>query len=162
MKVIAFDQSTSKSGYSVFINGEYDHSGVVDFHLIENTQARFKRMYEELYKIVDKENPDMVIIEDVQAQGGNMATFKLLAQLQGILIGAFYARKIPYKIFTPTHWRRILEYKQGPKVKRAELKAQSKELVKKTFGWVKSEDENEAICINMAYHKEIADDGIDI
>lgn len=168
MKVLALDQSTTCSGYSVFIDGRYDHSGVVDLHLIKDTNVRFKRMYEELYKLVEDENPDSVVIEDTQAQGGNMSVFKLLCQLQGILIGAFYAKGIPFTIMTPSHWRNILGYSQGPKVKRAELKQQSKDYAKEHFGVTGKEDMLEAICIGAAYcieyceSKTIADNGIDI
>ena len=172
MKVLALDQSTTCSGYAVFIDGKYDHSGVVDLHLIKETNVRFKRMYEELYKLVEDEKPDRVVIEDTQAQGGNMAVFKLLCQLQGILIGVFYAKGIQFTVMTPSHWRNILGYAQGPKVKRAELKQQSKDYAKEHFGLTGKEDMLEAACIGDAYciehiddikvHKNIADDGIDI
>ena len=46
-----------------------------------------------------------------------------------------------------------MNYSQGAKVKRQELKQQSIDYVKNNFGLDLSEDECEAICINEAAHK---------
>ena len=69
-----------------------------------------------------------------------------------MLIGYAEAHKIKVHILLPSQWRAALSYSQGPKVKRAELKQQSADYVKKKYGFVKSEDENEAICEGIAAH----------
>ena len=153
MKTLAFDQSTTRSGFSVFVDREYDHSGLIDKHKNKDPQSRFKEMYEAIHEVIEKENPDVVIIEDTQMQGGNVASFKMLCQLQGAIIGICYVMNITFHIVTPTQWRAALHFRQGPKVKREELKSQSIEFAKKEFGIDRYEDEMEACCINAGFHQ---------
>lgn len=153
MRIISLDQSTTRTGYCCFVDGKYSHSGLIDKHKIKDINSRFQDMYEEIHQLIELENPDLVILEDTQAQGGNYATYKILCQLQGAIIGMCYAMKIGFLVLTPTQWRKALSYNQGPKVKRSELKEQSINFVKKTFGFEKSEDESEAISIGFAYYK---------
>ena len=56
-------------------------------------------------------------------------------------------------VVTPSQWRSALKFKQGPKVKREELKRQSIEFAKKEFGIDRYEDEMEAVCINAGFHQ---------
>ena len=44
MRILSFDQSTRVSGWSVFENGEYKDSGVIDLHKVEDTDERSKQM----------------------------------------------------------------------------------------------------------------------
>lgn len=162
LKILSLDQSTTRSGYAIFINEQYDHSGVIDKHTIKDSEARFKEMYEGIHDLIAEERPDIVVIEDTQAQAGNMGTYKILCQLQGAIMGMCYAMGIKFYVMPPVKWRSILGYRQGPKIKRAELKAQSLEFVKNEFGFAKSEDENEACAICAAFHRVNNADGIDI
>lgn len=153
MRVISFDQSTRVSGYAVFDDGEYVCSGIVDMSKskLETTERSFE-MAKRLWKILKEYKPDYVVIEDTQQQN-NVQTVITLARLQGMLIGYAEAHKIKVHILLPSQWRAALSYSQGPKVKRAELKRQSSDYVKNKYGFVKSEDENEAICEGIAAHK---------
>lgn len=152
MKIIALDQSTTRTGFSVFVDGKYDHSGLIDKHKNKDLHSRFKEMYEDIYKTIEKERPEIVVIEDTQMQGGNGLTYKILCQLQGAIIGMCYAMNIEFRVVTPTAWRSALHFRQGPKVKRDELKQQSIEYAKKEFGIDRYEDEMESCCINAAFH----------
>ena len=162
MKTLSWDQSTTRSGYCCFIDGKYDHSGLVDKHKNKDLQSRFKEMYEGIHEVIEQEKPDIVVVEDTQMQGGNPSTFKVLCQLQGAIIGMCYAMGIKFYIMPPVKWRSILNYRQGPKIQRAELKEQSLEFVKKEFGFEKGEDENEACAICAAFHRMNNAEGSDI
>ena len=151
MRVLALDQSTTRSGYSLFINEQYDHSGLVDKHKNKDLNSRFKEMYEGIHEVIETENPDIVVIEDTQMQGGNGATYKVLCQLQGAIMGMCYAMNIGFVVVTPSQWRSALCFHQGPKVKREELKAQSIAFAKKEFGIDEYEDQMEAVCIGAAF-----------
>ena len=153
MVIMSADQSTRKSGWSIFKDGEYLCSGVVDLSDSElDTDARSFEMAKKLCKVIKKYEPQELIIENVQQQS-SVATVITLARLQGMIIGYAEAHGVKTHILMPSQWRKALEYEQGPKVKRAELKKQSLEYVKQHFGFKKCEDENEAICINVAAHK---------
>ena len=153
MKVISFDQSTRVSGWSLFEDGEYVCSGVIDMSKSQlETDKRSFEMARRLWKILNEYKPDHLVLEDTQQQN-NVKTVIVLARLQGMIIGYAEAHKINVHILLPSAWRKALDYVQGPKVKRAELKQQSADYVKKKYGFVKTEDENEAICEGIAAHK---------
>ena len=155
MKVMSFDQSTRVSGWSLFQDGDYLCSGIVDMNTSKlNTSERSFEMAKELWKILKKYKPDHLVIEDTQQQN-NVKTVITLARLQGMIIGYAEAHKIKVHILLPSQWRAALSYTQGPKVKRAELKKQSAEYVKNKYGFDLPEDENEAICEGLAAYKII-------
>ncbi|MEE1301656.1 MAG: hypothetical protein UHD64_02635, partial [Bacteroidales bacterium] len=57
-------------------------------------------------------------------------------------------------ILPPSEWRSVLEFKQGSKVKREQLKEQSINYVKEHLGFDGfSEDRCEACCIGVAANK---------
>ena len=160
MKVISFDQSTRVSGWSLFEDGEYVCSGVIDMSKSElETQERSFEMAKAIWKLINKYKPDYLIIEDVQNQNSTK-TVIVLARLQGMLLGYAEAHGVQTRILAPSVWRRELNYTQGPKVKRAELKKQSADYVQNKYGFVMSEDENEAIALNDAARQKFKIDDL--
>lgn len=151
-KILAFDQSTKISAYSIFVDGWYVEHGCIDLHKMKDTSERIRAMGVELGKIIEKYSPNKVILEEV-AQQSNPLTLKLLARIQGVIIGFCAAHNIETYIVEPSKWRSVLLFKIGSGVKRAELKEQAANYVKNVYGLDLSEDENEAICINEAAHK---------
>jgi Holliday junction resolvasome RuvABC endonuclease subunit len=152
MRVLALDQSTRVTGWSLFDDGKYITSGIIDLSKIKDTTERTKQMGILICKKIEEYHPDHIVIEEVQCQS-NVDTVKKLARLQGVAIGFAAANNIPLHILEPTKWRAALGYKQGPRVERKALKQQSLDYVKNNFGFVFAEDRSEAICINEAAHK---------
>ena len=153
MRVLAFDQSTKITGWSLFVDEKYVDSGVIDLSKDTNTDRRSRQMGLDICKIITKSKPDVVIIEEVAMQS-NAQTLKLLARIQGVAIGFCAAHNIELHILEPAKWRSALSYIQGRSVKREELKQQSFDYIKENFGFDNfSEDRCEAICINAAAHK---------
>jgi Holliday junction resolvasome RuvABC endonuclease subunit len=159
-KVMSVDQSTRCSGYCFVEDNEYVCSGVIDMSKSElETPERSFEMAKAIWKLIKKYKPDYLIIEDVQNQNSTK-TVIVLARLQGMIIGYAEAHGVQTHILAPSVWRRELNYSQGPKVKRADLKKQSADYVKNTYGFIKSEDENEAIAINDAARKKFEIDDL--
>ena len=153
MKVLSMDQSTRVTGWSVFDDGQYVDSGVIDLHKITDTDERSKQMGLEICKLIEEHKPSEMVIEEVAMQS-NVNTLKKLARIQGMAIGFATAHNIPTHILEPSRWRASLNFVQGPKVKREQLKQQSRDFVKNILGLnIKSEDENEATAINEAAHR---------
>lgn len=153
MKILSFDQSTNLTGFSLLDNGEYVESGVIDKHSIKDTDKRIATMGLAMCKKIKEYKPDMVVIENIQKQS-NTKTVIYLARLQGCIILYCASKGIDLKVLHPSEWRSVLEYIQGPKVKREELKQQSRDYVKNALGLsIESEDEVEAVCINIAANK---------
>lgn len=150
--VLAFDQSTKISAYSLWVDDKYVESGVIDLHKMKDTSERIRAMGVELGKTIEKYAPDKVVIEEV-AQQSNPLTLKLLARIQGVIIGFCAAHNIETYIIEPSKWRSVLHFRIGSGVKRQELKAQAIQYIKDAYNLELSEDECEAICINEAAHK---------
>ena len=150
MRLIAFDQASITTGYSIFEDGKYVESGIIiksnKIPIIE----RIPQMAASICAKIKESRADAVFIEGVQTQS-NQKTVVDLARLQGGIMMWCSIKNIPLKILTPAEWRKILGYKMGPKVPRAELKQQSLDYVKEHFKLVDiSEDRAEAICIGAA------------
>lgn len=81
------------------------------------------------------------------AQQSNINVMKILAQLQGCIYALGLLSDLPVQTIKPTVWRQTLEFRQGAKVKRQELKEQALCYIKENFGLDVIEDVAEAICI---------------
>lgn len=153
MRILALDQSTRITGWSLFNEGKYVSSGVIDLHKIKDTDERSKQMGLEICKLIEVYRPSEIVIEEVAMQS-NADTLKKLARIQGMAIGFATAHNIPTHILEPSKWRAALKYKQGSQVKREQLKQQSRDFVKNVLNLqIDSEDENEATAINEAAHR---------
>ena len=153
MRILSMDQSTRITGFAVFEDGKYVKSGVIDLHKIKDTDERSKQMGLEMCKLIEEYKPNEIVIEEVAMQS-NIGTLKKLARIQGMAIGFAAAHNIPTHILEPSKWRAVLQFDQGPKVKREQLKQQSRDFVKNILGLsIESEDENEATAINEAAHR---------
>ena len=153
MVVVSMDQSTRVSGYAVFEDGNYIHSGVIDMSKSAlETDKRSFEMAKALWKVIKQYKPNHLVLEETQQQS-NVKTVIILSRLQGMIIGYAEAHGVKTHILQPSKWRAALSYLQGPKVKRAELKQQSLDYVKEHLGLERSEDESEACCLGIAAHK---------
>ena len=152
--VLVCDQSTRCTGHAWFVSGRYVESGIIDMNKSKlETNERSFEMAKAIWKLIKQYKPDYLILEDVQLQQNNAKTMLILARLQGMVIGYAEAHKVKVYIVSPTQWRAQLQYSQGPKVKRAELKQQSLDYVQEHIGLVLPEDQAEACCIGFAAHK---------
>ena len=141
-KVLCVDQSTRVTGHGFFQDGQYIESGIIDMSKSKlETSARSFEMAKEIWKVIKHYKPDYLILEDVQLQKNNAKTMIVLARLAGMVIGYAEAHKVKVHILTPSQWRAKLEYMQGPKVKREELKQQSLDYVKEHLGLELPEDQ---------------------
>jgi Holliday junction resolvasome RuvABC endonuclease subunit len=149
MKMLAWDQSSKKSGWSLIEDGEYVKSGIIDKHKIADIDTRIGEMGIAICQQIKELNPDIVIIEDIQNQS-SISTVVSLARLQGFILGWCYVKHIRTEIVRPSEWRKILNFKQGAGIKRQELKEQGMNYVKSKYNVDLSEDESEAVCIGDA------------
>lgn len=145
-KILAFDQSSKKSGYCLIEDGKYVKSGIIDKSKIADIDIRIGEMGIAICQQIKEFNPDLVVIEDIQNQS-SISTVVQLARLQGFILGWCYVKHIKTEIIRPSEWRKILGFKQGAGVKRQELKEQGLNYIKTKYNMELSEDEAEACCI---------------
>jgi len=155
MKLLSFDQAMNLTGYAVFTKSKLKKFGLIDCHNLSGDE-RLQKMISEIYALIDLTKPDFVVVENVQSQA-NMQAVIMLARLQGAIIGYCFKKNIPWKMYLPTQWRKLIGIRQGKGIKRAELKAQSLEFVKTITKEPVNEDVAEAISIGCAYLKELKD-----
>ena len=149
MKLLAWDQSSKKSGFCLIEDGKYVKSGIIDKSKIADIDTRIGEMGIAICQQIKELNPDIVVIEDIQNQS-SISTVVSLARLQGFILGWCYVKHIKTEIVRPSEWRKILDFKQGAGVKRQELKEQGMSYIKNKYGMELSEDESEACCIGDA------------
>lgn len=150
MRVLALDQASRTSGWAVFDDdklvayGKFtaDHSDVGD-------RLHFIRM--RVSWLIDDYDIDEVVFEDIQLQGNvanNVATFKALAEVFGVLYELFVMLKMPRTAVLSTVWKSTLGIKGKD---RAAQKKAAQAWVEKTYGIKPTQDECDAICIGAHY-----------
>ena len=152
MRVLALDQAQNITGYSVFDDTDLLKWGVINYSR-EDVEIRLPLMSNHIQVIMDKWKPDIVVFEGV-ALKDSVQRLIHLAQVQGCIMGMCFDRKIPYRIYQPTLWRKILEFEQRNEMSRRELKEQAVAFVKSAYGISVGDDTAEAICIALAYLKD--------
>lgn len=107
-RIIALDQSSTKTGISVFDNGK-----LVYYHLVEVTgtfPVRLKKLYQFIRKTVITEwQPNYLVFEDIYQD--NVLTFKMLAMVLGICILAAEETGIEHTEIMNKVWQK--EYNIG-------------------------------------------------
>lgn len=146
-KIMAIDQSTSKSGYAIFSNNQLGEWGIIrpSKKIDENNM---KSVFIRIIEKIEIENPDIVLIEDVYMKKGktfNVQTHKTLANLQGMLIAYFMLNQIEYQIIHPQTWKNKVVGKK--KISKEETQS----FLNKKYSITFKEDEADAICIGLYY-----------
>lgn len=155
MKVLAFDQSTKKTGYALFNGSDLTRWGVIDYHKETDSDARMKLMCEKIREIVQKTKPDVVLIEDISLRKNNVKTLLSLARLQGAILEVCYIYNSELFIYAPTSWRKIIGLTQSNKAgARQDLKEQAIAFVYDKYKIRVGDDCAEAITIGLAHLKE--------
>lgn len=143
MNVLALDQSTVCTGFAIFINHNLEKSGI--FKPSEELFKRIHQTKEYIRKLIKNNNIDYVFIEDIQYQK-NQKTYKILANLQGVIINLLVELNIQFEIIPPSVWKSWNGIKGR---KRAEQKKNTQEKCKEIYGREAMEDEADAICIGL-------------
>ena len=158
-KLLSLDTSSSKTGWAYFENTEYKNSGVIDLDTNEhkkiyknNSEKRIEDMCLAVWDLLQKNKPDIIVIEKLNVSR-NMNATRVLSKVIGTVYTYYIlADDCSYFEIQPTQWRSQLGMQAGKK-KREELKQLSIEYVKDTIGKTVSDDESDSICQGLAYIK---------
>lgn len=149
MKLIAFDQSTTASGWALTDQetGELLEYGVITPNPSDSTNDRIRYTIKCCMTLCHKHQPTFVFIEGIQVQK-NPRVYEVLAKLQGTLEIVLEERNFIVNVVKATEWRKRVGIKSR---KRAELKAEAMKMVSDIYGIQPTEDESEAILFARAY-----------
>ena len=150
MRVLALDQASRTSGWAVFDDGKLVTYGKFTADQADvGDRLHFIRM--RVSWLIDDYDIDEVVFEDIQLQGNvanNVATFKALAEVFGVLYELFVMLKMPRTAVLSTVWKSTLGIKGKD---RAAQKKAAQAWVEKTYGVKPTQDECDAICIGAHY-----------
>lgn len=147
MKLIAFDQSTTATGWCVM---EMDSSDIIGYGVIRpigQTNERIRETVKKCIHLVDKSEVTFVYIEGIQIQK-NPVVYEILAKLQGTLEICLEEKGYFVNVVKASEWRKRVGIKNR---KREEVKAEAISMVKEFYEIEPSEDECEAILFARAF-----------
>ena len=147
VRVIAFDQSTTATGWAVL---ERETSEIIDYGVLKpkgETNDRIRQTIKQCLWLVDEYQASFVFIEGVQVQR-NPRVFEILAKLSGSLEIMLEEKGYFVNVVKASEWRKLVGIKNR---KRAEVKKEAIDLVYTLYDIKASEDEAEAILFARAF-----------
>lgn len=147
MKIIAFDQSTTASGWAVL---EKETAKIIDYGVLRpkgETNDRILQTVEQCLWLVEEYKAAFVFIEGVQYQR-NAVVLQVLAKLAGTLEIVLIKKGYFVNVVKASEWRRRVGIKNR---KRKEVKKEAIEMVESIYSIQASEDESEAILFARAF-----------
>ena len=145
-KLLALDQASVITGYAVFDNEKLLSYGKIELK-DEEIGPRLVVLREKIKTLIEENEITYVAFEDIQLQssvGNNVKTFKVLANVYGIILELCEELKLKYEIVSSNTWKSTLKIKGKG---RAEQKRAAQAFVQETYGVKCTQDEADAICI---------------
>ena len=155
--LLALDQSSTTTGYSVFKNGK--PVIISHFTVTGELGERLERIRNKIISLINQYKIDEVVFEDIQLQdmaGGKdvgIKTFKILAEVFGVVHELMNELNMDYTIVPPKVWKAT--FKIAGKGRKVEKKL-AQEYVLNTYGINCTEDEADATCIGAHIIKKQA------
>lgn len=156
-RLLALDQASVITGYAIFENDKLITYGKIKLE-DEEIGPRLLTLRNEIKKLIDENNITTVAFEDIQMQasvGNNVKTFKVLANVYGVILELCEELQLKYKIVSSNTWKSTLKIKGK---NRAEQKRNAQNYVQERYGVNCTQDEADAICIGS--HICISEAGI--
>ena len=144
--ILALDQSSRCTGYSVFKNGKLHTFGKFTFN-DSDLGERLCKIKNKILELIEEYEIDELIFEDIQLQNNvtqNVQTFKTLAEVYGLIDQLASELKIPHRSYLASSWKSQLGIKGK---NRTEQKRNAQKYVLDTYGIKCTQDEADAICI---------------
>lgn len=151
MRLLALDQASRVSGYAVFIDGKLETYGkIVSEH--DDIGERLHYIREKVSKLIADYDIDHIAFEDIQLQKtvngvesvNNVQTFKVLAEVFGVIYELAISLEIPYTVILASTWKSTLLIKGA---RRDEQKRNAQAFAQNLYNIKCTQDEADAICI---------------
>ena len=153
-RTLSLDQATNITGWAIFDDKELVAYGKINFTQSDPFE-RISKVRNWLLNIIETWKPDKVALEDIQLQKftgknghteGAVTTYKVLAQLQGVLAVTCFEKNIPCYIIHTATWRahcKITARNRQDQKRAAQLYVANK------YEKNVTQDEADAICIGV-------------
>jgi crossover junction endodeoxyribonuclease RuvC len=110
-KILGIDPGLARAGYGIVVssNGNFSAKtyGCIETKKNENTEIRFKIIYDSITKIILKEKPDEMAIEKLYF-AKNVTNALTVSHARGVIMLAAANNNIPIREFTPLQIKQAL------------------------------------------------------
>lgn len=152
-RLLALDQASKVTGWAIFKDGELKSYGKISLD-DPNTDIRLVQLRQGIQTLVADYNIDEVIFEDIQQQNNvanNVQTFKVLAEVYGVVSELLQEIQIPHSTVLAASWKSTLGIKGRT---RAEQKKNAQLYVEQNYGIHVIQDIADAVCIGTHHIKK--------
>lgn len=152
-RLLALDQASKVTGWAIFEDGELKTYGKISLD-DPNTDIRLVQLRQGIQTLVADYNIDEVIFEDIQQQNNvanNVQTFKVLAEVYGVVSELLQEIQIPHSTVLAASWKSTLGIKGRT---RAEQKKNAQLYVEQNYGIHVIQDIADAVCIGTHHIKK--------
>ena len=152
--ILALDQASRTSGWSVFQDEQLIASGTFTFD-DDDFSLRLVKIRKKVISLIEQYNINKILLEDIQLQGqtNNVETYRKLAEVRGVLSELAREMNIPHEIIHSQTWKSTLNIKGRD---RTTQKRNAQLFVEAAYGKKVSQDCADAICLGTAYIKRSA------
>lgn len=153
-RILALDAATTVTGYAIYDNGTLVSYGTYKVDKELETEQRINEVKKWLIAAIKEWEPDFIGIENIQLQEygrgqANVETYRVLANLQGVLIDTIFEACIDHDLVYAVEWRKYCDVGNG--TGRENKKKQAQDKVKLWYGQNCTQDEADAICIGKYF-----------
>ena len=106
-KILSLDTSSKITGYAVFNDGKLIRYSSIDRSDIKDSEKRMRDMVECLITLLEREAPDVVVIEEAVVTR-NPQTQRMLSMILGVVFGVCVNNHFNYCSLRPTQWRKAV------------------------------------------------------
>lgn len=152
-RLLALDQASKVTGWAIFEDDELKSYGKISLD-DPNTDIRLVQLRQGIQTLVADYNIDEVIFEDIQQQNNvanNVQTFKVLAEVYGVVSELLQEIQIPHSTVLAASWKSTLGIKGRT---RAEQKKNAQLYVEQNYGIHVIQDIADAVCIGTHHIKK--------
>lgn len=126
--ILSFDQASRTTGWAYFEDNKLVDHGKFTLE-DDDVGVRLMQFRLKIEELIDRYSPDKVIYEDIQEQN-NILTFKVLAEVYGVMSELLTSLKIPHTALPAVTWKSTLDIKGKA---RAEQKRNAQQYVMDTY-----------------------------
>lgn len=151
-RLLALDQSSHISGWAIFDQEKLIKYGKIEVN-DEDLGLRLQKIRNQVFDLIKENEITEVVLEDIQLQTNvqnNIKTFKILAEVFGVIYELCTELNIPNAAVLASTWKSALNIKGRT---RPEQKRNAQTYVANTYNVKAIQDVCDAICIGTCYLK---------
>lgn len=152
-RLLALDQASKVTGWAIFEDGNLEKYGKISLD-DPNIDTRLVQLRQNIWALIESENINEVVFEDIQQQNNvanNVQTFKVLAEVYGVVSELLQEIQIPHSTVLAASWKSTLGIKGRT---RAEQKKNAQLYVEQNYGIHVIQDIADAVCIGTHHIKK--------